>query len=58
MEINWSITTPEAAYILNALAERPFKEVNTLIGKLHSSTAQQVAEIEKAQKDGNSTESK
>lgn len=53
MQINWSITTAEAAYIISLLAERPFKEVNVLIGRLHVSTSQQVAEIEKAQ-NGNS----
>lgn len=42
MEINWKISVDEAAYILNALATRPFKEVNALIGKLHKSTTEQI----------------
>lgn len=54
IEILWRVSALEATQILNALAERPFKEVNALISKLHSEASQQVKEQEKAGSDGNS----
>lgn len=53
IKIIWEVTPSEASYVLQALAERPFKEVNGLIGKLNLSATEQVKEQEKAP-DGNS----
>jgi len=46
MQINWIINEKEAAQIIQALADRPYRETNQLIGKLHSETTKQIAEYE------------
>lgn len=58
IKVIWNVDTNEAAQILNALAERPFKEVNNLIGKLHASTSEQIKahEDERANGDSNKRE--
>lgn len=53
LEITFKVSAQEANYILNVLAERPFKEVVKLINRLNAETQVQVAEYEKAQ-DGHS----
>jgi hypothetical protein len=57
MEINFKLTVQETNLVLSALADRPFKEVNVLLGKLHAAATKQVAEIEKAGADGDSNKS-
>lgn len=52
MQINWALSADEASQVLNALAERPFKEVNSLIAKLHMAAKTQVAEYEKGPANG------
>jgi hypothetical protein len=54
LEIVWKLSPAEASYMLNALADRPYKEVNNLLGRLHEQATQQVAAHEKAPADGNS----
>lgn len=46
MLINWQLTPDEAAYVLQALSLRPYREVNSLIGKLNKAAADQVAKAE------------
>jgi hypothetical protein len=49
MLLNLSGLTPQqVSQILNCLAERPYKEVNILIAKIHGEASKQVAEYEKA----------
>ena len=45
ISITWVISAKEAAYIFGALARCPYQEVNQLIGKLHKSTNDQVAQV-------------
>lgn len=48
------LNAQEVSYILNTLSEKPYREVNQLIGKVHKAASEQTAEYEKAQKNGNS----
>lgn len=52
-EIVWKVTPQEATQILNALTEKPYRDVVKLINKLNMAATEQVAAYEK-EKDGNS----
>lgn len=51
MEITWKLHVNDANYVLDCLADRPFKQTSGLIGSLKAQADQQVAQAQQPKVD-------